>query len=132
MNATLRNVRFIGGPFDGLDFTRSDFPIRETLRMPVSSDRVRRIDTVGEERAGYTCTAYRLASSRAIVTDGRPTIELRYDFVGFEVLEAVSDSSQSASPHWLSAILQWTRSIPRKFGDWMLEPIDYPLKVSQR
>jgi len=134
MSATLRKVRFIGGPFDGLVVASSDFAVRETLQMPTSSVRLRRFDTIGDELAGHTCTAYRLASARATTTDGRPTVELRYDFVGFEIVEAcvAGDGPPSASPRWLLAVLQWSRGIPRKLGDWMLEPIDYPLKVSPR
>jgi hypothetical protein len=83
------------------------------------------------ELVGYWSTAYLLTSRERGMEDGQPTTWLRYDFLGYELLKTQAEraSAQQDTPRRGAAVRTWVSSLRRKFVDWMLEPIDHPLKV---
>ncbi len=134
MDAYLYHVNFVGGPSDGLviQTTRATFDSKLTLTLAVSPattecDRMGSCDAADRAR----CT-YRRTSRQVCEEGGQPTIHLRYDFLKFETpdREAGDQTPDVASQGWLAR----GRAIGRRAGNkllaWMLEPIDYPLKLT--
>jgi hypothetical protein len=107
------------------------FEPQDKLRMPAGPAFVRRGQGRCNELVGYWSTAYLLRSRRRTMEAGRPTTCLRYHFLGYELLEtqAERDSARRGSPVRLLNPRAWFSRLRRKFVDWMLEPIDHPLKV---
>jgi hypothetical protein len=56
---------------------------------------------------------------------------LTYDFLGYELLKtrAEQESQRQCAPRWLIGVRGWLLQARRALAKWMLEPIDYPLKV---
>lgn len=131
MNASLFTVHFVGGPSDGLVLRDPRFNVRDKLQMPASAAIVRRGQSHCYELKGYWSTAYLLTSRHRTIEDGHPTTCFRYDFLGYELLEtqAQRKSSRHRGPRWLIGLGNWFSQVPRRCAKWMLEPIDYPLKV---
>jgi hypothetical protein len=131
MNASLYTVRFVGGPSDGLVLSDPHFNVQDELQMPASPAVVRCGQTRCYELVGHWSTAYRLTSSHCTIEDCHPTTCLRYDFIGYELLKTQSarELSRYVAPGWLTNLGTWFSQVPGRFARWMVEPIDYPLKV---
>ncbi|MGD9721390.1 MAG: hypothetical protein AB7O59_09285 [Pirellulales bacterium] len=64
---------------------------------------------------------------------GQPTTCLRYDFLGYGLLEGQVErklARQRALHRWVRP-RNWISNLNRKLTDWMLEPIDYPLNMAR-
>ena len=66
-----------------------------------------------------------------MIEDGHATTWLRYEFFGYELLETQVDRERlrHAVPSCLTSLGIWLAQVPRRIAKWMLEPVDYPLKV---
>jgi hypothetical protein len=130
MNASLYKVRLVGGPVDGLVLSDLPFNVRNKLQMPSSPAAVRCRQTDCYELAEYWST-YVLTSTHRTTQDGHLIAYLRYDFLGYELLEtqAERDSPRQCALRWFIGLGTWLAQVPRGLAKWMLEPIDYPLKV---
>jgi hypothetical protein len=124
-------VQFAGGPSDGLVLSEPHFETRDKLQMPAAPAFVRCGQQSCFELVGYWSTAYRLTGQHQAIEAGRPTTCLRYDFLGYELLtRAEHESARRGSLPRPLGLRAWFSRLRRKFVDWMLEPIEYPLKVS--
>ena len=103
------------------------FNARDKLQMPASPATVRSGQTHCYELVGYWSSAYLLTSRHHAIEDGHPTTCLRYDFLGYELLEthAEREPQRPFSPRWLIGLGNWFSQLPRRFVKWMAEPIDY-------
>ena len=98
--------------------------------MPASPAAVRCGQTSCYELVGYWSTAYRLTSQRRTLEDGHSTTALRYEFLGYELLETRAEGeSLRQNARWLVGLRNWFSMLPRRFAKWMVDPIDYPLKL---
>ncbi len=134
MDAYRYHVNFVGGPSDGLviQTARATFESKLTLTLAVSPattecDRMGSCDVADRAR----CT-YRMTSRQVREEWGQPTIHLRYEFLKFETpdREAGGRTSDAASQSWLARCRAIGRRAGNKLLAWMLEPIDYPLKLT--
>ena len=124
-------VRFVGGPSDGLVLSDPDFKIRTKLQMPAAPAFVQCGQHSCRELVGYWFTTYQLRGRQRVIEAGRLTTCLRYDFVGYEPLEnqVERDSSRRRAPERWVGLRNWFSQLRRKVANWMLEPIDHPLRA---
>lgn len=123
-------VRFVGGPSDGLVLSDSRFSPQDKVQMPAGPALVQCGHQLCRELVGHWSTAYSLTSRGRAVEHGQRTMYLRYDFVGYELLEMPTEraSAQQDGPRRV-AVRTWFSKLGRKFVDWMLEPVNHPLMV---
>lgn len=134
MDAYLYHVNFVGGPSDGLviQTARATFESKLTLTLAFSPTTTE-CDCAGScavsDGGGST---YRMTSRQVREEGGQPTIHLRYDFLKFETpdREAGDQTSDAASQSWLARGRAISQRAANKLMAWMLEPIDYPLKLT--
>lgn len=129
MNTSLYTVEFVGGPSDGLVLSDPHFDVRDKLQMPAVPACLRSGNARGHELVGYWSTAYLLTSKHRTIVDGQLTTYLTYDFLGYELLETKTERESQSAPHWLNRMRNCLSQARRAFAQWMLAPIDHPLKV---
>jgi hypothetical protein len=131
MNTSLCRIEFVGGPSDGLVLSDPHFTARHKLQMPAAPAFVPHGRRLCCRPSSYWSTAYRLTSRERAIESGRPTTCLRYDFTGYELFEtqAKRERGHKRRPRRMAAVRTWFSNLRRKFVDFMLEPIDHPLKV---
>jgi hypothetical protein len=123
-------VQFVGGPCDGLVLTDLHFEQRDTVRMPgrPANGECSQSDA---EFVGSGTTAYELTIEHRTIDAGQPTKCLRYDFRGYEGGARSIEGAACRRPgsQRLLGLRNRCSRLSRRFADWMLEPIDYPLKM---
>ena len=133
MNAALFQVELVGGPDDGLFTQVGTFPGR-TVFLPA-----RPADTSESESGGGAAPAvhvalYELARGQySCDMSGFPIISLRYEFAK---IGATRGRATPAGPDRRlrsreSAVRShdWLRSLRHRLATWVMEPIDYPMKL---
>jgi hypothetical protein len=131
MNTSLCTVQFVGGPSDGLVLYDPDFKVRDKLELPARPA----FEILGETRwcelVGHWSTAYMLTARQRTLEDGYPTTHLRYDFRGYELAEAQAARNpyHEGAALWTIALRSRVSEYGRRFVRWILEPVDFPLKV---
>ena len=124
-------VEFVGGPSDGLVLSDPHFRPRGKLQMPAMPAIAPRGHNEWWE-LGHWFTTYQLASRRFSLDEGHPATCLRYDFLGYEPVRTQigrASRTRRAQP-WLTGMGSWLAHIRHRISKWMLEPLDYPLRVS--
>ncbi len=132
MKTSFCTIQFFGGPSDGLILRGPGFTVRDKLDLPSCPAFKRHRQTSCYELVGQWSTAYGLTSKLRKLEAGHPTTYLRYDFLGYELTKTHADRS-SAGPvasRWLACVRNALSRCVHSFASWMLEPVDYPLKVA--
>jgi hypothetical protein len=124
-------IQFVGGPSDGLVLSDPHFIVRNKVELPAGPAIVRRDPTRCYELIGNWTAAYLFCGSQRNCECGCPTTELRYRFVGYELIgsHSASDIGRHAAPSRAQALGHWFGNLPARLAKWLLEPIDHPLKT---
>jgi hypothetical protein len=112
MRSYLYQVRFIGGPSDGVVVAVTSFPFGDRLRMPASPVTIESGTNRCYLPPGQCLANYNVRCKRHSVEDGCPIMCYEYEFAGFESLKTASP--RMPEPHrrrrWLSAFLNFISS----------------------
>jgi hypothetical protein len=108
MNDHQFNIRFVGGPSDGVVVAATTFPFGESFWMPASAIT---IDPTGNRcymSSGHLRALYCLSYTHHTVEDGNPTIHHEFRFAGFESLKTEVETKPivGTERHWLSRIVR--------------------------
>jgi hypothetical protein len=124
-------VQLVGGPSDGLVLSDPDFTAQGKLWMGGTPALVRRGGQSCRELVGYWSPVYRLTSRERGVAGDQPTTRLRYDFLGYELLDTKSarEPVRHRTPRPHAGLRIRLSQLGRRFASWLLEPIDHPLRV---
>jgi hypothetical protein len=124
-------VQFVGGPCDGLVLTDLHFERRDTVRMPGRPANGECSRHSRPEFVGPGITEYKLTIEHRTIDAGQPTKCLRYDYLGYEGSARLIAGAAGGrpGPQRLLGLRKRCSRLSRRLADWMLEPIDYPLKM---
>jgi hypothetical protein len=123
-------VEFVGGPLDGLVLSDSEFRAHHELKMPTLAKEQNHESAPDDIRRDWL-TAYRFTGEPAATENDSSSPRVPYVFLGHD--RAAGEIERQAarprpSPRVIS-IRRWLCKLGHRVRDWMLEPVDYPLKV---
>jgi hypothetical protein len=133
MDVVAYQVRFVGGPADGLTLEQDadSFVERPLMTMPANPIAIRSADDDGREVVDRYCSTYLLVRRSLKNLDGREAVECQYNFAGFELvrLEPPTIHDRSRRRPWMSRIRGLYSRTRQGLIRWMLAPVERPLRI---